>query len=351
MLESNETDPASGNGAGAPRPDAQPGPPPRTPPRGEPVLELCGVHRYFGSLKAVNDVSFSAYRGQVMGFIGPNGAGKTTTMRILSTLDVPTSGDAFVGGYSVIDDPDKVRRILGFMPDSFGRYSNMNVSEYLDFYARAYGFRGGRRREAVERVLHFTELNRLPDKPIDTLSKGLSQRLGLARTLIHDPEVLILDEPAAGLDPRARIELRELIQLLSSQLGKTILISSHILTELGEICDSAAIIEAGRILASGTVEQILRMQREHRGAGSTATLEVRVLKAAEGLERWLLEQPHVLKVSQSGLVAAMEFDGHEADRSQLLKNLLAAGYEVVEFHARTESLEDAFMAITKGIMQ
>jgi ABC-2 type transport system ATP-binding protein len=309
------------------------------------------VHRYFGRLKAVNDVSFKAYKGQVMGFIGPNGAGKTTSMRILSTLDIPTSGDAFVCGYSVIDDPDQVRRILGFMPDAFGKYSNMNVVEYLDFYARAYGFRGQKRRDAVERVMLFTELDRLPEKPIDTLSKGLSQRLGLARTLIHDPQVLILDEPAAGLDPRARVELRELIQLLSSRLGKTILISSHILTELGEICDSAAIIEAGRILVAGTVEEILRSQRDKRGDGSIATLEVRVLSKSETLERWLLEQPHVLKVSQAGQVAALEFDGDAQDRSLLLRNLVSSGFEVIEFHARVESLEDAFMSITKGIMQ
>jgi ABC-2 type transport system ATP-binding protein len=338
----------SGNGTAAVATAAAPAP---AESRGEPVLEMRNVHRYFGRLKAVNDVSFKAYKGQVMGFIGPNGAGKTTSMRILSTLDIPTSGDAFVGGYSVIDDPDQVRRIMGFMPDAFGKYSNMNVVEYLDFYARAYGFRGQKRRDAVERVLLFTELDRLPEKPIDTLSKGLSQRLGLARTLIHDPQVLILDEPAAGLDPRARVELRELIQLLSSRLGKTILISSHILTELGEICDSAAIIEAGRILVAGTVEEILRSQRDKRGDGSIATLEVRVLSKAEALERWLLEQPHVLKVSQAGQVAALEFDGDPAARSLLLRNLVSAGFEVVEFHARVESLEDAFMSITKGIMQ
>src|SRR6476660_614246 len=180
-----------------------------------PAFEFRNLHRFFGKLKAVNNVSFKAYPGQVMGFIGPNGAGKTTAMRILATLDLPTAGDAFVEGLSVVDDPDKVRRILGFMPDSFGRYSNVNVVEYLDFYARAYGFKGAARRDAVERVMVFTELGRLAEKPIDTLSKGLSQRLGLGRTLIHDPQVLVLDEPAAGLDPRARVELRELIHLLA----------------------------------------------------------------------------------------------------------------------------------------
>src|SRR5215471_15058157 len=164
-----------------------------------PAFEFRNLHRFFGKLKAVNNVSFKAWPGQVVGFIGPNGAGKTTSMRILATLDLPTAGDAFVEEFSIVDDPDKVRRIVGFMPDSFGRYSNVNVVEYLDFYARAYGYKGAARRDAVDRVMTFTELGKLAEKPIDTLSKGLSQRLGLGRTLIHDPRVLILDEPAAGL--------------------------------------------------------------------------------------------------------------------------------------------------------
>jgi len=318
---------------------------------GEPLIEIRNLHRFFGRLKAVNDVSFKAYAGQVMGFIGPNGAGKTTTMRILATLDVPTAGDAFVGGYSVIDDPDRVRRIMGFMPDSFGRYSNMDVVEYLDFFARAYGFSGKRRRDAVERVLVFTELRKLAEKSIDTLSKGMSQRLALGRTLIHDPAVLILDEPAAGLDPRARVELRELIRLLATELSKTVLISSHILTELGEICDSAAIIEAGRILASGTIEEIGQVQRERRGKSTSTVLALRVLAGIENVERWLVQQPFVSSVKVAGSVAGFEFEGDEAARHKLLKALLAQGFEVVEFHGKSESLEDAFMAITEGIMQ
>ena len=287
-----------------------------------------------------------------MGFICPNCAGKTTAMSILATLDLPTAGDAFICGYSVIDDPDKVRRILGFMPDSFGKYSNMNVVEYLDFFARAYGFKGDKRRDAVERVLVFTELRKLAEKPIDTLSKGMSQRLGLGRTLIHDPQVLILDEPAAGLDPRARVELRELIYVLARDLRKTVLISSHILTELGEICDSAAIIEAGCILASGTIQEIQQKQRETRGKSTSTTMAVRVLRNIQGLEKWLLEQPSVSQVSPG--VAdklAFEFEADDTARMQLLKNMLAQGFEVVEFHGKTESLEDAFMAITKGITQ
>jgi ABC-2 type transport system ATP-binding protein len=308
------------------------------------------LHRFFGRLKAVNNVSFKAYPGQVLGFIGPNGAGKTTTMRILATLDIPTAGDAFVQGYSVVDDPDAVRRVLGFMPDNFGKYQNVNVVEYIDFYARAYGLRGAQRRDAVERVLVFTELRKLADKPIDTLSKGMSQRLGLGRTLIHDPQVLILDEPAAGLDPRARVELRELIHLLATDLKKTVLISSHILTELSEICDSAAIIEAGRILASGTVDELRDTQRQRQGR-TAATINIRVLRNAEALERWLLEQPFVSLVSVTGNTASLQFEGDEAARAEMLKRMINAGIEVSEFQGKTESLEDAFMAITEGLTQ
>ncbi|MFQ5731272.1 MAG: ABC transporter ATP-binding protein [Planctomycetaceae bacterium] len=314
-------------------------------------IDVRRLNRFFGPLKAVNNVSFRAYAGQVMGFIGPNGAGKTTAMRILSTLDTPTSGDAFVCGYSVVDDPDKVRRILGFMPDSFGRYANTNVVEYLDFFARAYGFRGSRRRDAVERVLVFTDLGKLAEKKIDTLSKGMSQRLGLGRTLIHDPQVLILDEPAAGLDPRARIEVRELIRLLATELHKTVLISSHILTELGEVCDSAAIIEAGRILAHGSMDEIRREQRDQRGNAEAATLVVRVAGGTDVLERWLAEQPLIESVNAAGESIAFGFRGDDAARHELLRQLIANEFRVLEFHQKSESLEDAFMAITKGITQ
>ena len=324
---------------------------------GEPVLELRHLHRFFGKLKAVNDVSFKAYAGQVLGFIGPNGAGKTTAMRIIATLDTPTAGDAFVCGNSVIDDPDKVRKVLGFMPDQFGKYHNMNVIEYLDFFARAYGLRGQKRRDSVEHVLVFTELRKLAEKPIFTLSKGQSQRLALGRCLIHDPQVLVLDEPAAGLDPRARIELRELIRLMATQMHKTILISSHILTELGEICDSAAIIEAGRILACGTIDQLSQQQRQVLGQLGAKTISVQLLTADDpkhgsaALERWLAEQPFVSQVQVAGAEVAFEFDGDAAAQHTLLKGMISHHFPVVEFQGKTETLEDAFMTITQGVMQ
>ncbi|WP_422923650.1 ABC transporter ATP-binding protein [Singulisphaera sp. PoT] len=318
---------------------------------GTPAIELRNLHRHFGRLRAVDGVSLKVYPGQVMGFIGPNGAGKTTAMRILATLDIPTEGEVFIHGYSVIDDPDKVRRIVGFMPDSIGKYANMDVVEYVDFFARAYGLSGDARRDAVERVLVFTELRKLADKSIKTLSKGMSQRLALGRTLIHDPAVLILDEPAAGLDPRARIELRGLIHVLAVEQHKTVLISSHILTELGEICDSAAIIEAGRLLASGTMTEIMQAQHSSEGRADKPAISVRVLRDADKLGHLLRQEPYVRNVELEDRVATFEFNGDETELAAILRRLIKADLEVVDFRGRVDSLEDAFMAITRGITQ
>ena len=233
------------------------------------MMQLDGLVRHFDGVRAVDEVSFSVERGTVLGFIGPNGAGKTTTMRILATLDSPQRGDARIGGYSVVDEPAKVRRITGFMPDYAGVYANTTVVEYLDFFARAYDLRGPARREAVANIVEFLGIGDLEDRNVESLSKGLKQRVALGRALIHDPQVLILDEPAANLDPRARIEFRTLIRELAAD-GKTVLLSSHILTELSEMCDVVAVIEKGRILATGTVPAILQRLRSRR------TLSVRV---------------------------------------------------------------------------
>jgi ABC-2 type transport system ATP-binding protein len=308
------------------------------------MVEVNGLHRYFGRLKAVNDVSFRIGGGEVFGFIGPNGAGKTTTMRILATIDVPTRGDAMIDGYSVVNDPDTVRRVIGFMPDHFATYPNVNCWEYVDFYARAYGLRGRLRRSSVNRVMKFTELNTLAEKPIDGLSKGMRQRLCLARAMIHDPKVLILDEPAAGLDPRARIELRELIKLLAAE-GKAILISSHILTELAEMCSVVGIIELGQIVATGPVDAIKATNR------IVSVMEVRVLHDVTPVVTWLQAQADVDDIEANDRTVTFHFQSDEQAQAALLERMAAAKLPLVSFRSREENLEDVFMAVTKGRVQ
>jgi len=310
-----------------------------------PKIELRHLHRYYGTTRAVDDVSFSVYPGEVFGYIGPNGAGKTTSMRVLATLDLPTAGDAMVDGFSVVNDPDRVRLRLGFMPDYFGTYPNVNVREYLDFFARAYRFRHRDREDAVERVMAFTGLDVLAEKPTDGLSKGMKQRLCLGRALIHDPAVLVLDEPAAGLDPRARIEVRSMIRTLADQ-GKTILISSHILTELAEICDRVGIIEQGRLVALGSVDEIRKQGRSPQNA-----VEVRVLDGVAALVDWLKARSDVGQVRVDGRMARFLHAGRPEDEAGLLKAMIQAGFPVVAFGTRRESLEDVFMQVTEGLVQ
>lgn len=311
----------------------------------ETMIELRNLRRYFGRTRAVDDISFEVKRGQVFGYIGPNGAGKTTSMRILATLDETTAGDAFVDGFSVTDDPDRVRRRLGFMPDYFETYPNMNVEEYLDFYARAYGLRGHERARAVSYVMDFTKLDELSIKPINGLSKGMKQRLCLGRTMIHDPAVLILDEPAAGLDPRARIQLREMIRRLAAD-GKTILISSHILTELAEMCDIVGIIERGKLLAVGSVHDI-----QHSGQQRRSTVRVRVLGGAEGVANWLSTRDDVEEIQIDGEYAYFSHEGEEQSEADLLKELINAGFRVAAFGSQKKSLEEVFMQVTEGLVQ
>jgi len=309
-----------------------------------PLIELTHLHRYFGATKAVCDINFSVSRGHVFGYIGPNGAGKTTSMRILATLDLPTWGDAFVDGFSVVQDPDRVRRRLGFMPDYFDTQPSILVWEYLDFFARAYGLMGAERQRALRRVMSFTHLDDLREKPIDGLSKGMKQRLCLGRAMIHDPAVLIMDEPAAGLDPRARIQLREMIGQLAAD-GKSILISSHILTELAEMCDTVAIIEQGRLLAVGSVEEIQRARQPRRA------LQVQVLDHVEGLAQWLAARPDVHGVKVDRQSIELVHDGDQQSEADILREIVVAGFRVVSFGSRTHTLEDVFMQVTEGLVQ
>ena len=312
-----------------------------------PMIELHRLHRFFGATKAVSDVSFSVPKGEVFGFIGPNGAGKTTSMRILSTLDLPTYGDARIDGFSCLNDPDRVRKRLGFMPDYFGTYPNVNCFEYLDFFARAYGLVGRERHRALRHAMDFTGLDKLAEKPIRGLSKGMKQRLCLGRAMVHGPAVLVLDEPAAGLDPRARIELRVMIRELAAD-GKTILVSSHILTELAEMCDRVGIIEKGQLLATGTVDEIqLGTEQE--------TLErdvvVRVLSNSDGLAAHLNGQEGISKVRVDGQLVHYVHAGDRGDEVEMLRMLVHADFEVAEFRSQQKSLEDVFLEVTKGIVQ
>ena len=310
----------------------------------EPVVQLRRLFRSFGSTQAVNDVSFEVQRGQVFGYIGPNGAGKTTSMRILATLDLPDYGDALIDGFSVINDPDLVRRRLGFMPDSFGAYHSMNCVEYLDFFARSYGLMGRERMGALRHTLAFTGLDKIAEKPIRGLSKGMRQRLCLGRAMIHDPLVLILDEPANGLDPRARIELRQMIRELAAA-GKCVLVSSHILTELGEMCDTIGIIERGKLLATGSVAEIQAKLRPH------VDIMIELLRGGQRMAAWMTGKAEISQIQLSDRVVRFQFMGDGTGQASLLRSLVNEGFEVVEFRSEARSLEDVFLQITTGAVQ
>jgi ABC-2 type transport system ATP-binding protein len=318
----------------------------------QPTIALRRLHRFFGLTRAVNDISFEVYRGQVFGYIGPNGAGKTTSMRILATLDLPTAGDALVDGFSVIDDPDRVRRRLGFMPDYFGTYPNINCEEYLDFYARAYGLVGRERTRAIEHTMGFTGLDVLREKPINGLSKGMKQRLCLGRAMVHDPSVLILDEPAAGLDPRARIELREMIGQLAAD-GKTCLISSHILTELAEMCDIVGIIEQGQLLAVGTVEEIQHGGGHERDIHHVAekVVKLRVLENTAGLADWLRARDDLSDVVPNGELVTFIHWHDVTWEAELLREMIVGGFRIASYGGQAKSLEDVFLQVTRGRVQ
>jgi ABC-2 type transport system ATP-binding protein len=307
-------------------------------------LDVRAITKRFGPLTAVDAVAFQVLPGAICGFIGPNGAGKTTTMRICATLELPDEGDVLVDGVSVLEEPRLARRRIGFMPDAYGAYPNTTVLEYLDFFARAYQLAGARRHETIERVVAFTSLGELLGKEIDSLSKGMKQRLCLAKTLLHDPAVLILDEPAAGLDPRARVELRELVRALA-ELGKSILISSHILTELSEMCSTVVVIERGQVRGAGNVGEVVR------AATQRARFFLRALAGAEAAERVLLERPLVSAVRRERDGVGFELEGGLEAQAELLAALVAAGLRPTEFAPREGDLEDAFLSLTEGKLQ
>ncbi|MBW8035505.1 MAG: ABC transporter ATP-binding protein [Planctomycetes bacterium] len=303
-------------------------------------VQVVNLKKHFGRTKAVDDISFDFSDGQIVGFVGPNGAGKTTTMQIISTLDTPTAGDIYLNNVSVVQYPEKARRLVGFMPDSLPTHRDITVDDYLDFFARAFGIRCNRRHKVVEGIEEFTNLLGIRDKFLKTLSKGMKQRVSLARALIHDPGVLVLDEPASGLDPRARIELRELLKALSEQ-NKAIIISSHILSELAEICDSAVIIERGKLLKAGTLDEITPSQAH-------CTVLIRTIGKLKDLYKKMLQTPTVIDARIVGTSVEVEIDGSEEETADLIEMLVNDGYRIVEAKHVRAGLEDIFMQVTKG---
>jgi ABC-2 type transport system ATP-binding protein len=302
-----------------------------------PVISVRDLTRTFENVQAVRGVSFDIYPGQVVGFIGANGAGKTTTMRMMATLDLPTSGAVEIAGYDTVNFPGEVRKRVGWMPDAYGVYSNMTVFEYLDFYGRSFGFGKVERAQRVAEVMEFADLGPIADRMMDKLSKGMGQRLCLGRTLLHDPEVLILDEPAAGLDPKARVEFKQLIRLLSAE-GKTIFISSHILSELGEMCDTMLFIDAGRIVHHASSESL----QQHGSA--RLVIEVQVHGDAEALLRWVTLNPGVELIESRKSGARLAFDASDPEAlAARLRKMILDGVPVTDFHRESRKLEDAFV--------
>lgn len=308
-----------------------------------PFLKVHDLARAFGGVKAVNGVSFELAAGQVAGLIGANGAGKTTTMRILATLDLADHGTIRLGGVDIAEYPNEVRRRIGWMPDHFVAYKDTAVSDYLDFFARAYGLHGAELERRVAEVADFTDLVPLADRPMDKLSKGQTQRLCLARTLLNDPEFLILDEPAAGLDPKARLEFKNLVRVLRDR-GKTILISSHILSELGEMCDSLVFMDRGTVMHHGDTDSL---RRGTTSAGASA-INITVHGDVTALMNWLAVRPgwKVVDVRRDGARAEFANASTESLAAEL-RRLIADGVAVVDFHREMRRLEEAFVEMLR----
>jgi ABC-2 type transport system ATP-binding protein len=302
------------------------------------------LERSFGAVRAVAGVSFAILPGQVVGLIGANGAGKTTMLRILATLDLPDRGTVTLDGIDIAERPTAIRRRLGWMPDYVSVYRDTTVGDYLDFYARAHGFRDGELHARLDDVIAFTELGALLDRPADALSKGQAQRLSLARTLLNDPDFLILDEPAAGLDPKARLEFKNLVRLLRER-GKTLVISSHILSELGEMCDSLLFMDRGRLVHHGDTDSL--RQRDAVAAGGFA-VEIRVHGEPAPLLAWLAVRPgwKVVEERRDGARAAFA-NSDPAALAAELRRLTADGVAVTDFHREQRRLEEAFVEMLR----
>ncbi len=306
------------------------------------MISIRDLTKTYGELHALKNLTLELNEGDLFGYIGPNGSGKTTTMRILATLLQPTWGEASVCGYSIYTHPKEIRRVIGYMPDFFGVYDDMKVIEYLEFFAAAYRIKGHARKKICSEVLDLVDLGYKRDAFVTSLSRGMTQRLGLARVLLHDPKVLILDEPASGLDPRARIEIRSLLKELR-KMGKTIMVSSHILPELADVCNKVGMIEQGNLLVSADVSEVMRLVRPRMvlliGVQGDLDAAGKVLEQSKLLEKIEIRNGQLMVTVAEGVT----------DYSDLPTLLIQSGHKMTMFKEDEINLETAFMALTKGI--
>lgn len=307
------------------------------------MIEIKGLTKKYGDFYALNNLDLTLHEGTVFGFVGANGAGKSTTFLILATLLQPTAGEVFINGVNVRENPEKVRTMIGYMPDFFGVYDQLKTDEYLDFYGASYGIPESERQKLIPQLLELVNLSDKRYTYVDLLSRGMKQRLCLARSLIHDPSVLILDEPASGLDPRARVEMREILKTLK-KMGKTILISSHILPELAEMCDEIGIIDSGKLIAHGSVAEI---QAQLKGEKE---IYVRFAGSAEQALSFFEAESHAHSIALTDQPNELSFiyNGTEEEQINLLKRAILQSIPILSFREHVTNLEDVFMEITKG---
>lgn len=305
------------------------------------MLAITDLVKRFGKFTAVDGLNMQIENGSIFGFVGPNGAGKTTTMKIMAGLLRMTSGNVEINGISVSTDPRMLRKKIGYMPDFFGVYDDLKVTEYMDFYAGTYYIPYKERPELVDSLLDIVNLSDKKNAYVDSLSRGMKQRLCLARAMIHDPEILILDEPASGLDPRARVEMKEVLKQLRT-LGKTVIISSHILPELSEMCTQVGIIDHGKLVTQGSIEEIRRLLMNKR------VLVIKPLSEKERLRKIVEEQPKAEEITENVDTVEFAFDGDDEEISKLLFTIVNQGVPIVDFHEKEGNLEEIFMQVTGG---
>lgn len=304
------------------------------------MLEIKNLYKNYGKYTAVNNLNLDVAKGEIFGFVGPNGAGKTSTMKIIAGLMPPTSGKVYVDGVDAVNESRKVKEKIGYMPDFFGVYDDLKVKEYLEFYASIYGINGKESRKVCGDLLELVDLTSKENAYVDSLSRGMKQRLCLARSLVHNPELLILDEPASGMDPRARFEMKDILRTLKD-MGKTIIISSHILPELAELCSTIGIIERGNIVIKGTVEEIMLNVYNSR------PLKIKILGKLEEAIAVLKEIPKVDRISAEGSTITVAFSGVDEEISKLLERLILNKISIVSFGQSEGNLEEVFMKVTE----